>query len=190
MNYFQSEKNYTILHSISKILKQIGLEGSESLSLLADKSINKTGWTSFLLDAYDNRTLPVYKSEHQEMTQVNSSRKKLIDHLENEINLRRKYLNDTSNDIRRKHTEIIRASAEYDSALANHLDPAEIDRLYSHKQSVTTAYYIEHRLYEERHQLLQNELTSLKNQLQPISLLSGASNQRLFFLTSEDRNMG
>ena len=59
MNYLQSEKNYTILHSISKILKQNGLEGTESLSLLADKYINKTGWTSVLLDAYDNRTLPV-----------------------------------------------------------------------------------------------------------------------------------
>ena len=84
MNYLQSEKNYTILHSISKILKQNGLEGSESLSILADKSINKTGWTSVLFDAYDTRTLPVYTSElitrintahHQEMTQVNSSRK-------------------------------------------------------------------------------------------------------------------
>ena len=95
--------NYTILHSIRKILKQDGLEGSESLSLLADKSINKTGWTSVLLDAYDNRTLSVYTSElitrintahHQEMTQVNSTRKKLIDHLEKEISLRKKYLND------------------------------------------------------------------------------------------------
>ena len=80
----QAEKNYTILNSISKILKQNNLEGSESLTLLADKSINKTGWTSVLLDAYDNRDLPVYTSElitrmntayHQEMTQVNSSRK-------------------------------------------------------------------------------------------------------------------
>ena len=199
MNYLQSEKNYTILHSISKILKQNSLESSESLSLLADKSINKTGWTSVLLDAFDNRNLPVYTSElitrintahHREMTQENSSRKKLIDHLENGINLRRKFLNDTDNDFRRKHTELIRATAEHDAALANHLDRAEIDKLYSHKQSVTTAYYTEQRLFEERHQLLQNELTSLKNQLQPISLLPGASNQRLFFLTSEDHNMG
>ena len=96
MNYLQSEKNYTILHSISRILKQNGLEGTESLSLLADKTVNKTGWTSVLLDAYDNRSLPVYTSElmtrintayHQEMTQVNSTRKKLMDHLEKEISL-------------------------------------------------------------------------------------------------------
>ena len=85
MNYLQSEKNYTILHSISRILKQNDLEGTESLSLIADKTVNKTGWTSVLLDAYDNRSLPVYTSElitrintahHQEMTQVNSTRKK------------------------------------------------------------------------------------------------------------------
>ena len=49
MNYLQSERNYTILNSISRILKQNGLEGTENLSLLADKTINKTGWTSQLL---------------------------------------------------------------------------------------------------------------------------------------------
>ena len=49
MNYLQSERNYTILNSISRILKQKGLEGTENLSLLADKTVNKTGWTSVLL---------------------------------------------------------------------------------------------------------------------------------------------
>ena len=63
MNYLQSERNYTILNSISRILKQNGLEGTESLSLLADKTVNKTGWIYVLLDAYDNRSLPVYTSE-------------------------------------------------------------------------------------------------------------------------------
>ena len=58
MNYLKSEKNYTILNSITRILKQNGLEGTESLSLLADKTVNKTGWTSVLLDVYDSRSLP------------------------------------------------------------------------------------------------------------------------------------
>ena len=92
--------------------------------------------------------------------------------------------------MRRKHTDIIRALAEYETATANHLDRAEIDRLLSHKQSVVVSYQTELRLYEERHQLLQNELTSLNKQLHPITLLSAASNQRHFFLTSEDYNMG
>ena len=82
------------------------------------------------------------------------------------------------------------ALAEYETAIANHLDRAEIDRLLSHKQSVVVSYQTELRLYEERHQLLQNELTSLNKQLHPITLLSAASNQRHFFLTSEDCNMG
>ena len=88
MNYLQSERNYTILNSISRILKQNGLEGTENLSLLADKTINKTAWTSVLLDVYDAWAVPVYTSElitrintahHQELTQIYLTRKKLID---------------------------------------------------------------------------------------------------------------
>ena len=93
-------------------------------------------------------------AHHQEMTQVNSNRKKLIDHLEKEISLRKKYLNDACNEMRWKHTEIIHALAEYETAIANHLDRAEIDRLLSHKQSVVVSYQTELRLNEERHQLL------------------------------------
>ena len=53
MNYLESKRNYTILNSISRILQQNGLKETENLSLLTDKTINKTGWTSVLLDAYD-----------------------------------------------------------------------------------------------------------------------------------------
>ena len=88
-------------------------------------------------------------AHHQEMTQVNSTRKKLIDHLEKEISLRKKYLNDACTEIRRKHTDIIRALAEYETTTANHLDRAEIDRLHSHKQSVVISYQAELRLYDE-----------------------------------------
>ena len=118
MNYLQSERNYTILNSISRILKQNGLEGTESFSLLADKTVNKTGWTSVLLDAYDNRSLPVYTSElitrtntahHQELTQINSTRKKLTDHLEKEISYQKKQITDACNEMRRKYTDVIRS---------------------------------------------------------------------------------
>ena len=111
MNYLESKRNYTILNSISRILKQNGLEGTKNLSLLADKAINKTGWTSVLLGAYDNRALPVYTSElitrintahHQELTQINSTRKKLIDHLEKEISYRKKQITDACHEMRRK----------------------------------------------------------------------------------------
>ena len=33
--------------------------------------------------------------------------------------------------MRRKHTYVIRSLAEYETAIANHLDQAEIDRLHS-----------------------------------------------------------
>ena len=130
MNYLQSERNYTILNSISRILKQNGLEGTENLSLLADKTINKTGWTSVLLNAYDTRAVPVYTSEfitrintahHQEMTQVNSTRKKLIDHLEKEVSFRKKQLNDACNEMRRKYTDVIHSYNDYETAISNNL---------------------------------------------------------------------
>ena len=92
--------------------------------------------------------------------------------------------------MRRKHTDVIRSLTEYETAIANHLDQTEIDRLHSHKQSLAVSYQAELRLYEERHRLLQNELASLNKQLHPITLLSAASNQRHFFLTSEDYNLG
>ena len=107
-----------------------------------------------------SRSLPVYTSElitrintahHQEMTQVNSTRKKLIDHLEKEISLRKKYLNDACTEMRRKHTDVIRSLAEYETAIANHLNQAEIDRLHSHKQSLAVSYQAELRFYEERY---------------------------------------
>ena len=53
--------------------------------------------------------------------------------------------------MRRKHTYVIRSLAEYETAIANHLDQAEIDRLHSHKQSLAVSYQAELRLYEECH---------------------------------------
>ena len=44
INYLQAKKNYTILHSISEILKKNKLEGADSLTSLADKSISKQGF--------------------------------------------------------------------------------------------------------------------------------------------------
>ena len=79
INYLQAKKNYTILHSISEILKKNKLEGADSLTSLADKSISKPGWSAVLLEAYDNRTRPTFTSElitrinaahQQEMMQV------------------------------------------------------------------------------------------------------------------------
>lgn len=115
MNYLQSERNYTILNSIFRILQQNGLKGTENLSLLVDKTINKTGWTSVLLDAYDARAVPVYTSEfitrintahHQELTQINSTRKKLIDHLEKEISYRKKSITDACNEMRPMYARV------------------------------------------------------------------------------------
>ena len=108
MNCLQQERNYTILNSISRILQQNGLHGTENLSLLADKTIKKTGWTSVFMDAFDAQAVPVYNSElitrintahHQELNQINSNRKKLIDHLEKEINYRKKQMTDACNDM-------------------------------------------------------------------------------------------
>ena len=92
--------------------------------------------------------------------------------------------------MRRKYTDVIRSYNDHVTAIANNLVPAEIDRLLSQKQSLAKSYETEHRLYEERHRQLQNELASLQKHPNPITLLSAASNQRHFFLTSEDCNMG
>ena len=62
--------------------------------------------------------------------------------------------------------------------------------MISQKQSLAKSWQSELKHYEDRHRQLQNELASLQKQLNPISLLSAASNQRHFFLTSEDFNMG
>ena len=42
----------------------------------------------------------------------------------------------------------------------------------------------------EKLEFFQDKLQSLQNQLRPIRLVSAASNQRHFFLTTEDRNFG
>ena len=82
MNYLQQERNYNILNGISRILQQNHLLGAESLSLLADKTINKTSWTSVIMDRFDARAIPVYNSEfitrintayQQETSQINST---------------------------------------------------------------------------------------------------------------------
>ena len=76
------------------------------------------------------------------------------------------------------------------TAIANKLVPTEIDMLCSQKQSLAKSWQSELKHYEDCHRQLQNELASLEKQLNPITLLSAASNQRHFFLTSEDCNMG
>ena len=72
-------------------MHQNHLLGAESLSLLADKTINKTSWTSIIMDRFDARAIPAYNSElitrintayQQETSQINSTRKKLIEHIE------------------------------------------------------------------------------------------------------------
>ena len=63
INYLQAEKNYTILHSMSEILGKNHLEGADSLTSLADKSISKRGWSVVLLEAYDGQTRPTFTSE-------------------------------------------------------------------------------------------------------------------------------
>ena len=121
MNYLQQERNYNILNGISRILQQNGLHGAENLSLLADKTINKIGWTSVIMDRFDARVIPVYNSElitrintayQQETNQINSTRKKLIEHIEKEINYRKRQMSDTCNEMRRKHTDLIRSYNE------------------------------------------------------------------------------
>ena len=151
------------------------------------------------MDAYDARAVPVYTSElitcintahHQELTQINSTRKKLIDHLEKEISYRKKQITDACNEMGQKYTDVILSYNDHLTAIANKLVPTEIDMLCSQKQSLAESYNTERRLYEDRHRQLQHDLASLQKQLTPITLLSAASNQRHFFLTSEDCNMG
>ena len=81
MDYLQKERNYNILNGISRILQQNKLLGAESLSLLADKTVSKSTWTSVIIDS---RSIPIYNSElitrintayQQECQQLNSSRK-------------------------------------------------------------------------------------------------------------------
>ena len=74
------------------------------------------------------------------MTQVNSTRKNLIDHLENEVSFRKKQLHDACNEMRRKNTDVIRSYNDYQAAISNNLDPAEIDRLLSQKQSLAKSW--------------------------------------------------
>ena len=125
-------------------------------------------------------------AHHQELTQINSTRKKLIDHLEKEISYRKKQITDACNEMRRKYTDVILSYNDHLTAIANKLVPTEIDMLCSQKQSLAESYNTERRLYEDRHRQLQHDLASLQKQLTPITLLSAASNQRHFFLTSED----
>ena len=142
MNYLQQERNYNILNSISRILQQNGLHGKENLSLLADETINRTGWTSVIMDAFDARVIPVYNSElitrintayQQETNQINSTRKKLIEHIEKETNYRRKQMSDACTEMRRKQTDVIRSFNEWQVAIANHLPATDIERLLLQK---------------------------------------------------------
>ena len=101
--FMVNKKNYTILHSISEIIRKNKFEGADSLANLADRSINKCGWSVDLLEAYDGRKKPMFTSElithinaanQQEFSQVNSARTKLINRLETEISTKRKIQND------------------------------------------------------------------------------------------------
>ena len=74
-----------------------------------DKTINKIGWTSVIMDAFDARAVPVYNSElitrintahHQEINQINSTSQKLIAYIEKEINYRKKQTSDACNEMR------------------------------------------------------------------------------------------
>ena len=130
---------------ISEIREQNNLAGVDSLTSLADKSINKRGWSAVLLDAYNNRKLPTFISElitrinfahQQEMMQVNSMRTKLINRLENEINSKRKSQNVTTHDSCQKQTEICRAFYAYEAALADNVDEKDIVKLGSHYRSL------------------------------------------------------
>ena len=152
MNYLQQERNYNILNSISHILQQNGLHGTENLSLLADKTINRTGWTSVIMDRFDSRAIPVYNSElitrintayQQEISQINSTRKKLIEHIEKEINHRKKQMSDAGTEMRKKHTDAIRSFNEWQVAIANNLPPAEICRLHFQHQALARSHETE-----------------------------------------------
>ena len=199
MDYLQKERNYNILNGISRILQQNKLLGAESLSLLADKTVSKSTWTTVIMDRYDSRSIPIYNSElitrintayQQECQQLNSSRKKLIEHIEKEINIRKKQLNDAGTEMRKKHTDTIRAYTEWQVAITNNLPENEIYKFHFQKQALEKSYRAELAYYQARHSQLKNELISLQQQLSPILLVSSASNQRHFFLTSEDCNMG
>ena len=97
---------------------------------------------------------------------------------------------DACNEMRRKYTDVIHSHNDHQVAVANHLAVTEIEKLLSQKQSLARSYDTEFAIYQDRHRQLQNELNSLQKQLTPIVLISAASNQRHFFLTSEDCNMG
>ena len=136
MDYLQKERNYNILNGISRILQQNKLLGAESLSLLADKTVSKSNWTTVIMDRYDSRSIPIYNSElitrintayQQECQQLNSSRKKLIEHIEKEINIRKKQLNDAGTEMRKKHTDTIRAYTEWQVAITKNLPDDDIN---------------------------------------------------------------
>ena len=71
MDYLQKERNYNILNGISRILQQNKLLGAESLSLLADKTVDKSTWTTVIMDRYDSRSIPIYNSEL--ITRINTA---------------------------------------------------------------------------------------------------------------------
>ena len=92
--------------------------------------------------------------------------------------------------MRKKHTDTIRAYTEWQVAITNNLPENEIYKYHFQKQTLEKSYRAELAYYQARHLQLKNELISLQQQLSPILLVSSASNQRHFFLTSEDCNMG
>ena len=165
MNYLQQERNYNILNGISRILQQNHLLGAESLSLLADKTVNKTSWTTVIMDRFDSRSIPIYNSElitrintayQQETSQLNSSRKKLIEHIEKEINHRKKQLSDAGAEMRKKHTDAIRSYTEWQVAIANNLPEGEINRLHFQHQALARSHEAELAYYQTRHTQLKN----------------------------------
>ena len=160
MDYLQKERNYNILNGISRILQQNKLLGAESLSLLADKTVSKSTWTSVIMDRYDARSIPIYNSElitrintayQQECQQLNSSRKKFIEHIEYEINIRKRQLNDAGTEMRKKHTETIRAYTEWQVAITNNLPENEIYKYHFQKQTLEKSYKAELAYYQARH---------------------------------------
>ena len=48
-------------------------------------------------------------AHHKELTQINSTRKKLIDHLEKEISYQKKQIANACNEMRRIYTDVIRS---------------------------------------------------------------------------------
>ena len=166
MNYLQQERNYNILNGISRILQQNHLLGAESLSLLADKTVNKTNWTTVIMDRFDSRSIPIYNSElitrintayQQETSQINSTRKMLIEHIEKEINHRKKQMSDAGTEMRKKRTDAIRSFNEWKVAIANNLPAAEIERLLFQHQALARSHETELAYYQEQHTQLKNE---------------------------------